>query len=247
MRFRVSTWRQVFAISTLMTALAVAVPLIVVGIALWPMPLQIKIPILVISGAIPLFITFPISVFALHMLKLVNQTITTLDNLVKFDTLTGLLSRMRFLQLMEERRTKGGYLAIIDADFFKQVNDMHGHEAGDDALKHIAQVMTQVIGNSGFVGRLGGEEFAIYLPSIAHQQAKLLIAQVGSILRNQSFTYRGTEIIITISAGLVSDHLGEDQAHLLRRADMRLYKAKQNGRDRVETEEGLDEKAVSAA
>lgn len=247
MRFRVNTWRQVLAISAVITALAVAVPLVVVGFTLWRVPLQFKIPIFVISGLIPLFITFPISVFALHMLKLVSQTITTLDSLVKFDTLTGLLSRVRFLQLMEEQRINGGYLAILDADHFKCVNDTYGHEAGDEVLKHIATLMTLVVGNHGFVGRLGGEEFAIYLPGVTQQQAQLVIAQTCSALRLQSIHYRGTNITATISAGLVSDNSGEAMAVLLRRADQFLYLAKQKGRDRFECDVKLDERAVSAA
>ncbi len=247
MRFRVSSWRHVFAYSSLTTALAIAVPLVAVSILFWSVPLQLKMPFLVISVAIPLFITFPISVFALYMFKLIDQTVSVLDQLVKLDPLTGLLSRPRFLQLMEERRYVGGYLAILDADHFKIVNDTYGHQAGDETLKHIATIMTQVVGNSGIVGRLGGEEFAIYLPAVTRQQAELILAQTGSALRNQSFHYQGVDIVVTVSAGLVADHGTENQARLLHSADECLYKAKHNGRDQYIIEDVLDRRSVSAA
>jgi diguanylate cyclase len=247
MRFRVTNWRHVLAYSGLITALAVAVPVVIVAVALGRVPMMFKLPILVISGLIPFFITLPISIFAMHMFKLINQTVATLDNLVKFDTLTGLLSRVRFLQMVEEYRSKGGYLAILDADHFKKINDNYGHEAGDIALKHIASLVTQSVGSHGFVGRMGGEEFAIYLPSSAREQAKLVLANVGSVLRSQPSVYRGLEISVTVSAGLVFHERLESVASAMRRADSCLYKAKHSGRDQYVLEEGLDEQVVSAA
>lgn len=247
MHLQVTKWRHVLAYSALITALVVAVPLTIVSISLGALPMIFKFPILVISGLIPLFITFPISVFALHMFKKVNATVTTLDSLVKFDTLTGLLSRVHFLYTFGERRKKGGYLAIVDADHFKRVNDTFGHEAGDDALKYLATTMTQTVGNAGIVGRLGGEEFAIYLPGVQREQAQLIAAALGSALRNQTFQYREHIIPITVSIGLVNDEPSYDVTTTLRRGDMLLYEAKRNGRDRYEIEELLDARAVSAA
>ncbi len=247
MHLQVTKLRHVLAYSALITALAVAVPLTIVSISLGALPMIFKFPILVISGLIPLFITFPISVFALHMFKKVNATVTTLDSLVKFDTLTGLLSRVHFMHMFGERRKNGGYLAIVDADHFKRVNDTFGHEAGDDALKYLATTMTQTVGNAGIVGRLGGEEFAIYLPCAQREQALLVAAALGSTLRNQNFQYRGHIIPITVSIGVVSDEPHHDVAATLRRGDLLLYQAKRNGRDRFEVEELLDDKAVSAA
>lgn len=247
MSLRVTAWRHVIAYSGLITALAVLVPLTIVSVALGAVPMVLKFPVLLISALIPFFIALPISIFALHMLKTMNETVTTLDSLIKFDTLTGLLSRVHFMHLLNERRKDGGYLAIVDADHFKRVNDTFGHEAGDDALKHLATIMTQAVGNAGVVGRMGGEEFAIYLPAVQHQQAILIAANLGSALRNQSFSYREHEIPITVSIGIVEDQPLSDVAATLRRADICLYQAKRNGRDRYEFEDGLDGKVVSAA
>jgi diguanylate cyclase (GGDEF)-like protein len=247
LRIRVSTWRHVLVFSSLITALAVAVPVVIVSLALLPVPLHFKLPVLIISGLIPLFIAFPISIFALHMLRMVHETVSTLDRLVKFDALTGLLSRARFLQLVEERRQAGGVLALLDADHFKRINDSYGHAAGDDALQHISAVLMQGVGTHGFVGRMGGEEFAIYYPASTLSQAKLSVASIGTVLRSQAFVHQGIEIIVTLSAGLAQDAGKEPIAIPLRRADKLLYLAKKRGRDRYEVEEALDEKAHSAA
>ncbi len=247
MRIKVTTWTNVITYSAVITALVVAVPLTIVSIALGALPMVLKFPVLVISGLIPLFITLPLSIFALHIFKLINQTVLTLDNLVKIDPLTGLLSRARFLQLVEQNRKNGNYLAILDADFFKKINDSHGHEAGDFALKHISVQLTQAVGNHGFVGRLGGEEFAIYLQDVSLEQAQLVLALLGTSLRMQAFNYNGVDIPVSLSAGLVADVATEAIALVLRRADRCLYRAKKNGRDRFETEIKLDEKAIVAA
>jgi diguanylate cyclase len=248
MRLQITSWRHVLIYSVLITVLAVSVPLTIVSITLGALPMIFKFPILVISGLIPLFITFPIAVFALHIFKKVNATVATLNSLVKFDTLTGLLSRAHFMHTFGERRKRGGFLAIVDADHFKRVNDTFGHEAGDDALKYLATAMTQTVGNAGIVGRLGGEEFAIYLPGVMREQAKLIAAALGSALRNQSFHYRGQIIPISVSIGLVVDEPDSDIAATFRRGDMLLYQAKRNGRDRYEIEELLlDGRSVSAA
>lgn len=247
MRIRVTTWRHVFAYSSVITALVVAVPLTIVSIALGTVPYIPKLPVLIVSGLIPFFVTLPLSIFALHMFRLINQTVLTLDNLVKFDPLTGVLSRARFLQLVEQNRRTGNYLTILDADFFKKINDTHGHEAGDMALKHISVHLTQAVGNHGFVGRMGGEEFAIYLQNVSLEQAQLVLALLGTSLRVQAFNYNGIDIPVTLSAGLVADTETDELASILRRADRCLYRAKQNGRDRFEIEDKLDEKAEVAA
>jgi diguanylate cyclase len=247
MKFRVSNWRDVFVYSALITALAVAVPLAVVSIALWKYPFFVKLPILAISGSIPFFITIPISIFSMHMFKLVNLTVTRLDDLIKFDAMTGLLSRTNFLHSIEDARKKGGMLILLDADHFKRINDSHGHEAGDFALRYISSAMTQLIGTLGFVGRLGGEEFAIYLPQADQQQAALLMASLGTHLRNRAMDYNGVQIIVSLSMGIVTDRGNVAITTLVRRADKLLYLAKTQGRDCYRMEETLDEKAVSAA
>ncbi len=181
------------------------------------------------------------------MFKLINVTVGRLDDLIKFDAMTGLLSRTNFLHNVADVRKKGGTLILLDADHFKKINDTHGHEAGDSALKYISNAMTQMVGSHGFLGRLGGEEFAIFLPKTDRQQAALLMATLGAYLRNNTMDYNGIKIKVSMSMGIVVDHGNVSVASLLRRADQLLYLAKSQGRDRYCMEKTLDEKAFSAA
>jgi diguanylate cyclase len=247
MHFRIRTARHVWLSTLLTTSISVAVPLAVVVLALGPSVLYRMPAILAITGLIPLFIAFPISLFAFNIVKAVNQTMEALDGLIKYDGLTGLIGRTHFLRMIKEQRKNAGFLALLDADHFKRINDTYGHEAGDHALKHMADTFIQVFGKHGFVGRMGGEEFAAYLPGLSKEQAHLLTAEVGMLLRNCGFAYNGVQIAPTVSIGLVSDRNNEPATSLFRRADRCLYMAKAKGRDRTVFETELDVVARSAA
>lgn len=241
MRLRVKSWRHAVVISSLITALAVLVPITVVGIALWQFPLHVKWPALAISGAIPLFITFPIAIFSLSVLKSLDEALEQLDCLVKFDPLTGLMARTPFLSELKRQRGAGGYLVFLDADYFKLINDTHGHLAGDEALRYMASGMTEIVGSHGTVARLGGEEFAVWLPQLTRNQAELLLSALGTKFRNEGFDYRGVSIRPTMSMGVVAVGGERSISELLRAADVCLYRAKTAGRDRF-VFEGLDER-----
>jgi diguanylate cyclase len=247
MSFRVRSWRSVFLVSAAITAVAVAVPLLIVGGALWKFPLAAKLPILLIAGLIPLFIAGPISVFALYIVKTLHKTLDRLDYLVRFDPLTGLLSRMQFLAFAEENRSQGGYLILADADRFKLINDSFGHAAGDEALKHLATAMQQIFSGHGLVARVGGEEFAIFLPKMERAQVELLVSILGTKLRNGGFDFRGRRIVPTLSVGVVAIDSQSQLATFMARADQALYAAKRGGRDQFVFDETLDGKASVAA
>jgi diguanylate cyclase (GGDEF)-like protein len=233
--------------SAAITAVAVAVPLLIVGGALWKIPLMAKLPILLISCLIPLFIAAPISVFALYIVKTLHKTLDRLDYLVRFDPLTGLLSRMQFLSYAEENREQGGYLILADADRFKLINDTYGHAAGDEALKHLAAAMQQIFGSHGLVARVGGEEFAIFLPQLDRQRVELLLATLGSKLRTGGFAFKSKQIVPTLSGGVVAIDSQSQLAAFMARADQALYVAKQNGRDQFVFDESLETKGSAAA
>lgn len=245
MQLRIRTWKHIFVYSTLITVLAVTVPLVTVTVALWQVPLMFKLPILAIAGVIPLFIAFPVSVFALYILKLVYSTVDALDNFVKFDNLTGLLTRGYFLSSVEMQRGKGGFFLLLDADRFKSINDTYGHDQGDEVLKFIARSILQATGSAGPCGRLGGEEFAIYLPGVQKDQASLLAAGIGTALRNQPINLNGTDVTVTISIGIAEDKPGDALVHVMKRADLCLYAAKHGGRDRFVFDQPEEDRAIS--
>ena len=246
MRLLVKTWKLAGLISAMITALATAVPVIVVGAALWRVPMAQKWGALVVCGAVPLLITFPVSMFAMYILKTLHVTLDKLDKMVKFDSLTGLLLRAPFLDETRNCRKELGFLALLDADHFKKINDDYGHEAGDRALRHMAAVMTEVIGNRGFVARFGGEEFAIRLPRLGRKQAELILSTLGTKLRSEGFEYKGEVLKPTLSMGVVAEDGRRSISELMRHADRCLYQAKAEGRDKFVFEK-LDERQALTA
>ena len=246
MKLLVKTWKSASLISALITALATTVPVLVVGVALWGIPMSQKWGALVVAGAIPILITFPISIFAMYVLKTLHEALDRLDKMVKFDSLTGLMLRGPFLDEARIHRKQLGFLALLDADHFKKINDTHGHEAGDRALRHIATVLTEVIGRNGFVARFGGEEFAIRLPRLGRGQVELLFSNLSSRLRLEGFEYKGHSLNPTLSIGVVAVDGVSPTSELLRRADACLYQAKTEGRDKYVFEK-LDERQALTA
>ncbi len=205
------------------------------------------LPTLIVAGLIPLFIAFPIAIFSLNMLRNINTMVARIDDLLKFDSLTGVLNRSHFYQLTEQKRSNTSFFAIIDADHFKRINDTYGHDCGDRALRLLAQHLSQVFGPFGLVGRLGGEEFGIYLPDISAQQLQLLVVMLRSNLRVSPLRYEGQVIALTVSIGVVLDTSREPVVHTTKQADKCLYAAKAAGRDRCYIRNDVDEMVQLAA
>lgn len=149
------------------------------------------------------------------------------------DGLTAINNRRSFFALTQQVRAKNdtGVLLMLDADRFKIVNDTHGHQAGDSCLKAIAYTLKRSIRQTDIVGRLGGEEFAIYLPKATASQALV----IGERLI-KPITFRTDEkqsLSITLSIGAVVSQPGTTIDQLFARADRALYRAKKNGRAQI--------------
>lgn len=157
------------------------------------------------------------------------------------DPLTGLYNRRYFLeQSLKELERSRRYqrpisIAMLDIDFFKQINDTYGHLAGDQALIEVARICQEAIRRIDLVGRFGGEEIVILLPETGPEQAQYAIERLRQQIENlEVATPRGT-VRITTSAGVTSMNETEDTAFIdfLDRADQALYRAKSEGRNRV--------------
>ncbi|WP_373502430.1 GGDEF domain-containing protein [Aestuariivirga sp.] len=219
--------------------LSVSAPFILLWLFLPPLPLPVELPIYVTRIAIPLLIVTPMALIVLVMFLRINQTtarldatIARLDAHVKFDSLTGLLARGYFLSAVEQTRGRGGYFLMIDADHFKSINDNHGHHGGDAALMLLARVTMQAAGEKGLAGRLGGEEFGIYMPGVTAAQAELLAAGLGAAVRNQNLELNGKRVPLSVSVGVAHDEAGVPLSEIMKAADEALYQAKAAGRDR---------------
>jgi len=165
-----------------------------------------------------------------------------LEKLAMTDYLTNLNNRRFFIQRgVEEikrahRNSQPLALLMVDIDEFKNVNDTYGHEIGDLALQHVAEVMKSSLREIDLLGRLGGEEFAALLPNTTLEDALLSAERVRETIANMSLEIAGQVLSnpITISVGVatITDGMsGIDD--LLRKADIALYRAKNNGRNCV--------------
>jgi diguanylate cyclase (GGDEF)-like protein len=157
--------------------------------------------------------------------------------LADVDPLTGLWNRRAWserLAVLEEaaRRIRRPLsLLFMDLDHFKELNDLHGHEAGDTALRLVADLMRRVLRNREQIGRYGGEEFVVSLPGADAAQALQVAERIRKQLQDLSTST--SQPVPTVSVGVATLRPGEDTRSLIQRADAAMYAAKAAGRNRV--------------
>nr|WP_320134012.1 GGDEF domain-containing protein [uncultured Holophaga sp.] len=155
------------------------------------------------------------------------------------DPLTGAYNRRRFSELAdyelarEQRNREGLCLVALDIDHFKRVNDRHGHAAGDGTLLRFTQSVTTALRGMDTLGRLGGEEFAILLPSTLLKDALNLAERIRQAVERCPMSGPEGPFFITVSLGVTQLRPGEGLEGLMSRADGCLYEAKRTGRNRV--------------
>ena len=157
--------------------------------------------------------------------------------LANVDFLTGALSRRHFLDVAEQEfsRSKRYNLPLmvmmLDLDHFKQINDQHGHDAGDAVLREFVQIVRAVLRESDVIGRLGGEEFAVLLPNTVRDGGQALAERVVELVRDSPVHIASQPIQYTVSIGVSC--LGRELFFpvFLKRADAALYRAKTQGRN----------------
>ena len=154
------------------------------------------------------------------------------------DFLTGLHNRLYLHEVGAKlfENVQRGHLemavAMIDLDFFKKVNDTHGHEAGDEALKLLARILAGRFRASDIISRYGGEEFCILATGVARSEAEGIFENLRHSVEQAVLVYEGKKFPLTISIGVASHQEGTLE-NAIRRADDLLYDAKRQGRNRV--------------
>ncbi len=160
------------------------------------------------------------------------------------DALTGALNRRGLDEAVEREASRAQRyrstlsFAMIDLDNFKKLNDRLGHQAGDDALRHLVSVVRTMLRPSDTIGRYGGEEFVLLLPETPLADATVVIERLQRELTRQFFLHNNEKVLITFSAGVSRMQPGETGALALARADEAMYRAKRKGRNRVVLADG---------
>ncbi len=163
-----------------------------------------------------------------------------LRRVAQTDQLTGLLNRRGFsaaaqVAISAQGRSATNAVLMLDADFFKDINDRFGHDFGDAALVHIANIIRDMsLGTPYIVGRRGGEEFIVLMPGAGKTEAVSFAETVRAACAGELLSYGAKTALVTMSIGAASSEgRSATLASLISEADAALYQAKQDGRNRV--------------
>ncbi len=170
------------------------------------------------------------------------------EDRAKRDSMTGVYNHQHFMDKI--RSSKGepqnGSLLVLDIDKFKEINDSFGHQKGDEALVAVVAAVRASVRGSDIVGRIGGEEFAVYLQNASKDETKMVADRIRENVEAILFEPKhGLLAAITVSIGAAMKREAGNMVHALRLADQRMYEAKNTGRNRV-VHSGDDDSAESA-
>ena len=168
-----------------------------------------------------------------------QQELANASDMVRHDALTGALNRKGMDETLEqevsrsERQGTSLCIAMLDIDNFKKLNDTLGHDAGDEALKHLTGVVKETIRPQDTLARYGGEEFVVLLPDTRLENGVNAMVRVQRELTRKFFLHQNDKVLITFSCGVAELQQGEAAAEAVKRADQAMYLAKRSGKNRV--------------
>lgn len=194
---------------------------------------------LMVASFAPLLVSGPIGGVIVHLLRQVEEARQRAQQLAWNDELTGLLNRRRFtevgereLRLAQRQRTELA-LVLLDVDNFKHINDRHGHSGGDAVLQAMGRVLPASLRSTDVAARWGGEEFVLLLPGASGESALQVTERVRQAVAQQAIVSGGQVLRWTVSVGVADASEGEAFDALVRRADLAMYRAKSEGKNRV--------------
>nr|CAD6438851.1 GGDEF domain-containing protein [Rhizobium sp. Q54] len=203
---------------------------------------------LLLTAIITVVVGFPIAYFFLGLQAKLARMTVELDRVAHTDSLTDLANRRAFLDatatLFSGGNETDGALLFIDADHFKSINDTFGHAMGDAVLRTIAHVIRASVRDGDLTGRIGGEEFAVFLVGASQSSAAEVAERIRQNVQSIAEPLGVTDRDITVSVGVSMRDRQQTIAEMLLHADQNLYQAKSLGRNRVV---GLNEARESAA
>ncbi|WP_295810374.1 GGDEF domain-containing protein [uncultured Nitratireductor sp.] len=192
---------------------------------------------LVLTALITVMVAYPVSCIFLSKTATVARLAAELDKAATTDFLTGLRNRRDFMRLAKEMidaaETSAGVALFIDVDHFKRINDRFGHAEGDRILILIAEAIRQSVRIDDVCARIGGEEFAVFMPGADLALARTVSERIALSCRLVGCGTSIEEISTTVSIGVAMHRPSQTLDAVIGEADSLLYKAKQSGRDCV--------------
>lgn len=199
-----------------------------------------------VAAGLPAALAAPLFFFLTIKLRELARLNHQLSNAVSYDHLTKVLNRGAFINAVKDAiRLLGrdgrsdaednpfyNLYIVADIDFFKHVNDKFGHPVGDAALQHVSDIMRDAVRSHDYVGRLGGEEFGLFLTHVKFDDAHYIADRIRRTIANHRFACDGQFIGLTVSMGGVVFQGDLDYSALYKTADAHLYEAKSAGRNR---------------
>ena len=166
-----------------------------------------------------------------------RQLTHSLSYQAEHDAMTGCLNKGAMTVRISREIADGDIcLALLDIDHFKQINDQHGHPAGDAVLRGVTDILHELTGEEEWVGRMGGEEFAVLMPQRSLLQGRAVIEGMRRAIEAAEFECASKRLRITVSAGVAVNQPDESFEEIYQRVDAALYDAKKAGRNCVMTQ-----------
>ncbi len=195
--------------------------------------LELTVQMLALSAAFLIALFYELA--SLYHRNVLSLSLERMSRLAKTDQLTGILNRREFFHQAE--RLLGdeneASLLMLDIDDFKRINDTYGHAMGDQVLRSVSQTIKSYIREDEIFSRIGGEEFAVLLPleiSVGYERAE----RIRKAVENLVFKRENIDVRLTLSIGITRIDPSESNVNdVLKRADLGLYKAKENGKNRT--------------
>lgn len=183
------------------------------------------------------FVLIALNFFYAILIVLIQRERLDLQNkiLSNIDPLTGIANRRAFFARVETMLSSHYAILLFDVDRFKTINDSHGHDGGDAVLKAVADAMRATLRETDILGRYGGEEFVVFAWAERVEGAEALAERIRAAVERMRVTIDGRDVAVTVSCGVChAATRGFPLESAIRQADAALYKAKDNGRNRVE-------------
>lgn len=233
-------WGRVILRTVLGTLVCIAVPLYVDSFSFAALDDDARTRAVLTDIVLPLMLAAPMLLFL--AIKLRELAIAHYEHsiMASKDGLTSVLNRSAFmtrvdahLRKMRTEERAAGALLVVDADNFKSINDSYGHDCGDEALRILAGSIARVLRSTDLVGRIGGEEFGIFLPGSTPTHAALVAERIRKSVNEADFVPDGRRRPLAVSVGGAAFERQISFGELFRIADQQLYAAKQSGRNRI--------------